>query len=358
MHVIIFFMLIFAGCNKNTPERTVSSTQELLTVQFEIPSISSLYMHRGEIIEHNTEGLKISTQKDLIEKNDAYHLGSCTKAMTATLAAILIEEGKLDWSTTLSELLPELKMHPDFSTITFESLFIHRAGLPVNHYEVFEKIRYMPVMDGRELVAQTLLTSSPETLPGSKFSYSNFNYIIAGHILEKLTGKSWEALMKEKIFAPLEMSTCGFGPAPEVWGHIRSASGKISPVFSDNPAALGPAGTVHCSLPDWGKFLSIHERGFNGDDIFLSRESFKKLHSVHPSNDSAYTYGGWLLLYRSWAKGPVLTHAGSNTMNFAQVWIAPSLHGIFMGATNISGEKAEQATDKATGRLIEKYFPQ
>ena len=96
--------------------------------------------------------------------------------------------------------------------------------------------------------------------PGFVFSDQNANFILAGAMLERRTGKSWEDLMTTELFQPLGMTTAGFG-APgnasdvnEPYGH-SDASGQRVASKGDNTSALGPAGTMHGSLDDWAKFV-------------------------------------------------------------------------------------------------------
>ncbi len=186
--------------------------------------------------------------------------------------------------------------------------------------------------------------------------------MIIGAVLEARTGKSWEVVIKEELFKPLGMNGCGFGaqarakanPVDQPWPHTRTA-GMLRPVTpdfqGDNPPTLGPAGTVHCTLDDWGKFAQLHMDGFNGRNTSLLKSSaFKKLHQSYPGDE--YTYGGWLRVDRPWAGGPTFTHSGSNTMNHAVIWMAPLKDSSFLAVTNAGGEGAEQAADEAVSMLV------
>ena len=144
------------------------------------------------------------------------------------------------------------------------------------------------------------------------------------------------------------MNSCGTGPT---WGHYRN-SRKVYSLFADNPPAYSPASGIHCSLEDWGKFLTQHLRGFKGEDGIVNAESFKKLHTVSANDGHNYTYGGWGKVYLNWAGGLVLTHNGSNTLNYAEVWIAPNKDSIFMVATNIAGSEANNATYEILAEMI------
>jgi hypothetical protein len=78
---------------------------------------------------------------------------------------------------------------------------------------------------------------------------------------------------------------------------------------------------VHCSLADWAKFAALHLRGLDGEGGFLRADTFRLLHSPTMGGDYAY---GWSVAERDWAGGKALTHAGSNTMWYSVVWLAPN----------------------------------
>ena len=159
--------------------------------------------------------------------------------------------------------------------------------------------------------------------------------------------------MREHVFAPLGMASAGFG-APgstdavdQPRGHRRSA---VQPgPKADNPPAIGPAGTVHGSLRDWAKFISAHLAGERGGGAFLAPETFRKLHEPAPISTYAM---GWNRVAREWAGGDVLMHAGSNTMLYCVVLIAPANDHAFLAATNIGGDKAAKACDAAIAAML------
>ncbi|MEO0326066.1 MAG: serine hydrolase domain-containing protein [Myxococcota bacterium] len=216
-------------------------------------------------------GQRRSGGSEAVTRADRWHLGSDTKALTATLAARLIEDGTLSWDTTLATGFPTLaeRMHPDFRDVTLVELLTHRAGLtgnlPAERPELWGRLweAREPLSDERLWVAEQLLTAAPAVTPRSEVRYANAGYIIAGALLEQATGESWEALMEARLFTPLGMASCGFGPAATVgrvdapWGHRAGEPVPPGPA-ADNPPALGPAGTVHCSLADWAKFIALH----------------------------------------------------------------------------------------------------
>jgi CubicO group peptidase (beta-lactamase class C family) len=306
----------------------------------QLPGLAAALVIDRRFVELEATGVRKTDSNEALRKDDVFHLGSCTKAMTATLAALLIDEKKLNWNDSLEKLLPNIQLHPDFKSITFEELLTHRSGLIANPDDTLtEKIKNLPVMDARAKLANELL-SKKQNHPAKKYLYSNAGYIIAGHILEKITGKLWEKLMIARLFKPLGMKSCGFGATP--WGHtIRDQ--KIVSAPYDNFAFYGPAGTVHCTLKDWVRFLEIHVDENPGAKTFLKAETIKKLHTPAPGTDKNYTYGGWVVVIED----KLLAHEGSNTFNHATVWLGLKKKAILISTTNIFSEKTSAATNEA-----------
>jgi CubicO group peptidase (beta-lactamase class C family) len=207
-----------------------------------------------------------------------------------------------------------------------------------------------------------LLTQPPEVKPGTEYLYSNAGYSVAGAAAERITDTDWEELMEQRLFHPLGMKTAGFGAMGEPdkidqpWPHRAENTGAL-PIppgpMSDNPPALGPAGRVHCSIGDWAKFILAHIKGANGEKSLLAPESFGILHT--PAFEGDYACG-WIATERPWGGGRVLTHAGSNTMNYAVVWMAPERDFAALAATNHGGDAAHAACDEAAGALIRRYL--
>jgi hypothetical protein len=125
--------------------------------------------------------------------------------------------------------------------------------------------------------------------------------------------------------------------------------GDLKPVHNDNPPVMGPAGRVHCSMSDWGKFVSEALRGAEGRPTLVSAETFKEL--TTPRKGESYA-GGWLIARRPWAGGVTLSHAGSNTTWFCIAWLAPKKDAAYLVATNYGGEDAGKGTDEAVAAMI------
>lgn len=303
-------------------------------------------------------GLRKAGHPVPVTTNDLWHLGSETKAMTATLVGLLVERNSIRWDTTVLEVFPELKsaIHPDTTGVTVTHLLSHRAGLPANlAWRSFETKG--TVSEQRQRVVKQALASRPKSAPGAKYEYSNVGYVIVGAMLEKITGLSWETLIRKEVFEPLQMTSAGFGGVgtpgelDQPWGHVaRDRPTSETGPEVDNPPVLGPAGTVHATIQDWSRFIADQLRGARGQAGLLQPATYRTIQT--PPADGEYALG-WLSTERAWGGGTVLTHAGSNKMFFAVAWVAPQRDFAVLVCLNQGDAAARTAADDAVRALID-----
>lgn len=290
--------------------------------------------------------------------DDLWHLGSDTKAMTAVVIAKLVERGKLTWDATIEAVLPKpvANSSPTFGGITLLELLSHRAGLAPNvDWNRIEKTGGTLTAQ-REATVALAASTKLQSPPGTKYEYSNTGYVIAAAMAEEMSGRPWEELIRDIVFKPLGMTSAGFGGTgtpgqiDQPWPHTgKNQPARINGPETDNPPVMGPAGTVHCSLADWSKFMVDQLRGLKGQGALLKPETYTRLHTAPFNGDYAF---GWLVTERPWAGGVTYTHAGSNTANFAVVWIAPARDFAVLIVTNQGGNDAQIGTDEAASELI------
>lgn len=290
--------------------------------------------------------------------DDLWHLGSDTKAMTAVVIAKLVEQGKLTWDATIESVLPKpvANSSPTFGGITLLELLSHRAGLAPNVDWGRIAKNGGSLTAQRETAVEMAASTKLQSPPGTKYEYSNTGYVIAAAMAEEMSGRLWEDMIRDVVFKPLGMASAGFGGTgtpgqiDQPWPHLgKNKPAPMNGPDMDNPLVMGPAGTVHCSLGDWSKFIVDQLRGLKGQGVLLKPESYTRLHTAPLGGDYAF---GWLVADRPWAGGTVYTHAGSNTMNFAVVWVAPLKDFGVLIVTNQGGTDAETGTDEAAAELI------
>ena len=344
--------------------------------KYKLPALGGAIVTTDGLAAIGSCGVRRLGHEEAVTDDDLWHLGSCTKAMTATLSARLVERGTLKWTTTLGETFPDMEMDAGWRGVTLEQLLCNRGGAPTAVEPTvlwgrMWRFRGAPT-DARKMLVDGVLARPPEYEPGSKFVYSNSNFAVAGYVAEVATKTAWEDLMRQEVFAPLGITSAGFGapgaPAREETGadqprgHSMGVPMEPGPFSrSDNPVAIGPAGIVHMSLTDWGKFVTAHLRGAAGMEVttadgkpFLTPESWTRVHTP-PADGYAM---GWGVATRPWAKGKeegdtgrVLTHNGSNTLWFCVTWLAPE-KGFAVLVTTNTGQNGGPATDAAASMMI------
>jgi len=325
-----------------------------------VPAMAAMIVADGVILERAVDGVRSIDSAVPVSGTDRWHIGSVGKAMTATLAAVLVEQGVLSWDTTPAIVWPadEPSMHSAYRDVTIVQLLAHQAGIQPDQHMIpsiamTEDDAPGTIVDKRRLWSRELLQLKPANAIG-EFNYANGGYIIVGSMLETLTGQSWESLMMDEVFTPLGMLSSGFG-APgtpgqvdEPWGHWRQQNGvlvSLSPgPGSDSRQAIGPAGTIHTTMDDYAMFMFAHLEGELGFSGLVSADTFRFLHEAVGGHD--YALGWQIQNNQPWALGPLLHHTGTNLRWFANAGIIPGLNsGIFI-AINAGDQGAIDASDE------------
>jgi CubicO group peptidase (beta-lactamase class C family) len=344
----------------------LTSQIEAIRKTHDLPALACMVLIHGEVLAHAVVGARKYGSPVRVAMRDKFHLGSCTKAMTAHLCAQLVEAGKLSWDQPLVEVLPEFAqdMHSAYRNLSLNHLLCQQSGFSADSETAVYSLRALHQLSGsataqRALYLHSVLAETPVNKPGSQFLYSNRNFVLAGYLAERVAGEEWESLMQTRIFRAFAMSSAGFGAMntpgliDQPWQHVMNGS-VHTPVdagpLSDNPVALAPASRVHMSLPDWAQFAQDHLRGLRGEGGQLLAASYQHLHT--PLSNGSYA-GGWGVLERAWGGGTVYSHSGSNTMNFCTIWLAPQKNLTLLIACNQGGNAAALACDQAATKALQ-----
>ncbi|WP_312146817.1 serine hydrolase domain-containing protein [Brevundimonas sp.] len=302
------------------------------------------------------KGVRRSGREASAQPGDRWHLGSNTKAMTAAVFARLVEQDRARWGMPLAEAFPGLTIDAGWDGAVVDDFMTHTAGLKdeaVMGAPWLMTARADPrsLPQQRRAIVEKALGAPPLGTRGT-FEYGNANYVLVGAVIEAITGGSWEAAMQAELFTPLGLTSAGFG-APtgdNAWGHRRMGDAQTamdpSDDASDNPLALGPAGTTHMTAGDYGRFLQVF---LTKGDGWLKPETIQQL--ITPAPGQSYAYGWIALPPQPWAKGPVIAHEGSNTMWHALAIVDPAGSRALFGLSNDGGRGGPACQALAMGIL-------
>lgn len=323
------------------------------------PALAAAVVTRDGIEWSGVRGLRRAAGADPAGPHDRWHLGSNTKAMTAAVWARLVEQGRAQWDMPLNEAFADVKVDAAYDGLTVETLLRHKAGLLDKDSmpsPMVARADPRPVGEQRAALA-VALTRAPTGTVG-QFAYGNLNYMLVGAAIERITGQSWEAVMQAELFAPLGQTSAGFG-APlanaeggaNAWGH-RVQGETRTPVdpaepWSDNPPVLGPAGRVHMTIADYGRFLQAMMGAGPKDEVgdgWLSADSLARLTTPAPGDGYAL---GWIVM-----PGGMIGHEGSNTL-WHVIAVAKPAEGRAVIVASNGGMAGRAATAPLARRLIE-----
>jgi len=329
--------------------------------QHDLPGLGLCIVQDGKIKQIETVGVRKANTDNSIEREDLFHIGSCTKFMTTCLVQIAVEENKLSWDATLSDLGQSLNcdVDPNMKNISLSELITCTSGLPDDREDpnalpdVTVSELYSFNEDpraGRRLLTKHRLKKATGVIRDGQYRYSNLAFCLAGVFVEEAYNQPFEKLMKDKFFNPLKMYSAGFG-APvwvneenQPWGHV---GGKPVPSDhrADNPMVIGPAGTVRMSLEDMGRYF-LFMLGYR----HLSPEiDLQKL--LQPSLHSPFARGwGWKDSKNG--MGKLLVISGSNC-NFDTLFVIATERDL---AIAVSANSGDDEAVKACGEVVKTVF--
>jgi CubicO group peptidase (beta-lactamase class C family) len=375
----MFWRLVFAGIFSLPLASAQENLNGFLSERIQsgrLPAAGAAVVRQGKIVALGVAGTRRAGQVIPVTRSDRWHLGSDTKAFTALLAATFVEAKQLRWDSTIGEVFPPRSNGPlPSDAITLQQLLSHTSGS--DDTKLMELIaaadREDANLDGQR--AELVESWRPQPLvakPGEKYKYANINYIVAGAMLERISRRTWEELMIERVLTPLELSSGGFGPTSSL-GRVDSPLGHQESLLwrtpmlagpaADNRMVLGPAGTMHMNLDDFARWAGWNAgQGKRGPQL-VSAETLRKLQTpvveILPVKGAAtgrYALG-WAEFTPKWSPRPLLHHAGSNTLNLAHIWVDPVDDYAMVLVTNIGGAFAEKSLQGIARELYQKYPP-
>lgn len=327
---------------------------ERIRSEANLPALAVGVIADGRVAQVEVCGVRKWGDATKATLSDRFHLGSVTKSMTAAVIGRLVDKGKLRWQQTLAESFAGVEMHSGYRSVTLADLLAHRSGMTDATFPEGGDWR-RAASDLRALryeYVQAALKTPPINTPRTENHYSNRNFVIAAVIAERSEGAPWEQLITRELFKPLGIESAGFGapgtpdkveqPWPHSWKKDQPSPGP----YVDNPPVIGPAGTVHMNIRDFAKFGAFLVS--NRPELF-SKKTFDFMYAPPASGDYSM---GLVYLEREWAGGNAIFHNGSNTLNFAVMWLSPKKRFGVVAATNCGGTVAERALDDVAALVI------
>ena len=325
-----------------------------------VPGMAALLLRNGGVAEVASRGLRRAGREEHVSKEDTWVIGSTGKPMTVAVIARLVEKGVLSWDAPLSQMLPELanQMQPAYRPVTLLQLLSHRSGLPENLRA--ERALETFFQDSRPFRVQRLelvrAALREEPVVGGGFAYCNTGFLVAACIAEGKTGVPFEELTRREVFEPLGMTSAGFGPPSGDHQPVGHQKGQPMdrPLHLDDgvPAMYGPAGFMHMSIQDWGRFCADQLLGSVGKGKLLKAETYRLMQSAQPGSPAGVDWG--VQTSMGGRRGPVLIHGGSDGNWLAWVVLFPEQQS---GALVVANAAEDMGADKVERALLAALLP-
>jgi len=279
-----------------------------------IISSDSIYLSKGY-------GVTNIQSRQAVDKHTLFAVASNSKAFTASALAQLVDQGKLSWTDKVIDFLPYFKMYDDYVTqhFTIADLLSHRSGLATFSGDL---LWYATTKTPKEIIqAQQYL--QPKYDFRTTFGYSNISYLVAGQIIEKISGKTWANYVQDSFITPLKMTRTLTSTS-----QLISSTNIATPYFTENNKNtalkwvnwdnIAPAGALISSVHDFSKWLQLNLKNgeLNGKEYFSTKQfnqlttphiNFKVRKNKHKNHFSSYGLG-WNLEDYEGVK--VISHSG------------------------------------------------
>ena len=356
--LVLFIISIHSITYSQITSTGVDQLVEKAMAKFNVAGVAVAIVKDGKIVHEKGYGVKSVDTKQKVDQNTNFEIASNSKAFTTTALAILVEEGKLSWKDKVRKYIPEFNMYNDYVTGNFliEDLLTHRSGLGLGVGDLM----FFP--DGTDFTMKDILSNfqyfEPVSAFRTKFDYDNLLYLVAGEVIARVSGMSWEAFVNTRILVPLQMDNT-YSSLSQMKDKSNLAiphstgTGTIRTIPVYQEMVNGAAGGVISNVDDLCNWMLVQlNKGKYGktleNKLFseASQREMWKLHTItdanpNPRYNSHFAgYGlGWFL---NDAKGNlVVSHTGGLPGMLSKTIMIPDLNlGVVVLTNTESGGSA------------------
>ncbi len=368
-------IIAFVGLHSSTKAQVITSTQidslvQLTLKTFDVPGIALAIVKDGKIIHAKGYGVRSLNSKLPVDENTLFGIASNSKAFTVAALGILIDEGKLKWDDKVTDFIPEFKMYNPYVTeeFTIRDLLTHRSGLGLGAGDLM----FWPDSSNftKADMIHNLRYLKQVSAFRTKYDYDNNLYMVAGEVVARVAGTSWEDFIQKRILTPLNMMTTApsfklLKDKTNVIDPHAPVNGKVQVIRRDWNETANAAGGIYSNLTDMCKWIIMQmdngKYGIDKKQQLLTEDVHEEMwtpqtiipvHGPSPYNTNFASYGlGWFL---SDVKGyKQATHTGGLAGIVTQVTLVPDLK---LGIIVFTNQQSGAAFTAITNTIKDSYF--
>ena len=366
-------LIIFSGLYAGLFAQPITSTQidslvEKTLKTFDVPGIAVAIVKDGKVIHEKGYGVTSLNTMQKMNEHTRFGIASNSKAFTTAALGILVDEGKLKWDDKVTDFIPEFKLYAPYVTenFTITDLITHRSGLGLGAGDLMiwpdsSTFTLKDIIHNLRFLKQT---SQFRT----KYDYDNLLYIVAGEVVARVSGMSWEDFIQTKIMDPLQMTESApnydlLKDKNNVIDAHAPVNGKVQVIHRDWKYVADAAGGIYSSVHDMSKWIIMQmNNGKYGDDVkqqLLSEKTHEEMWTpqtiirMQTSYNTHFAgYGlGWLLMDENGYK--VATHTGGLAGIVTQVTLVPELK---LGIIVLTNQQSGAAFRAITNTIKDSYY--
>ncbi len=371
-------LILWAFCLSFTPSvfgQIITSSQidslvEKVLITFDVPGISVAVVKDDKIIHSKGYGVRSLDTKQKVDENTLFGIASNSKAFTSAALGMLVDEGKMKWDDKVTDYIPEFKMYNPYVTeeFTIKDLLTHRSGLGLGAGDL------MMWPDGSNFTKQDIIHNlrylKAVSSFRSKYDYDNNLYIVAGEVLERISGMKWEDFIEKRIMQPLKMdksaaSISRLKDRSNIIAPHAPVNGKISTIKIDWSETANAAGGIYSNVTDLSKWIIMQmNNGKYGEgltkqlfsegvhDEMWTPQTILPVRGPTPYNTHFSSYGlGWGL---SDVKGyKQATHTGGLAGIVTQITLLPEMK---LGIIVLTNQQSGAAFSAITNTIKDSYL--
>ncbi len=372
MRLLTFTALALLLCNyvhsQPITSKAIDSLAERTLKAFNVPGIAVAVIKDGKVVHSKGYGVRSLKTGKKVDENTLFGIASNSKAFAAAALGILVDEGKIKWDDKVRTYIPEFKMYDPYVTeqFTIRDLLTHRSGLGLGAGDL------MLFPDSNDFALKDVIGNLQYLKPASsfrsRFDYDNNMYVLAGEVVARVTGKSWDAFVEKRIFAPLGISRSAgsFDRLKDKTNYIdphAPVDGKVQVIDRDMVKVGHAAGGINSSIADLEKWVLLHlNNGKYGDGKRLLSENVQRemwtpqtilpVYNAGPYNNHFQAYG--LGFFIGDVKGyKQVSHTGGLEGMVTQITMIPELN---LGIIVLTNQQEGGAFSAITNQIKDSYL--
>ena len=369
--LFIFIALALPSAQSTSAPPDLDAYVGRVMATFDVPGLAVSVVKDGQVVVAKGYGVRRKGEATPVDARTLFGIASNTKVVTAAALGLLVEEGKIEWDAPVIRYVPWFQMSDPYVTreLTVRDLLVHRSGLGLGAGDL---LWWPPSTYDRKEIARRLRFLPLATSFRSAYAYDNVLYLVAGEVIEAISGQSWEDFVSARILKRVGMSGSNVRHSDALAGGniatphapIDGSVRPIKPFDSDN---TNPAGGINSNAEDMAKWMNtLLARGQLADGSRLfSERTYRQLTTLVtpiPSGDPPAELAALRSNFRGYALGlgvsdyrgrKALSHTGGLPGYVSKVFMLPDQN---VGVSVLTNQESSEAFDSIVYRIIDHYL--